>query len=406
MILASQMYIDLFFSNFRVSFGAIALPVIIYKYRDIRVYYIGFISGLVLYLQRIIVYSLGTSNLAENVFLYWPEIIFYSVYGFLFVYLVNKNERFKILNILLYLILIDFLSNISELIMLIDTKSNLNYVEIIKLLIIVAIIRSFISTFIITSLKYYKIFLVKEDHEKRYRDLIWMTSKFKTQIYWMEKNMTYIENVMEDAYSLFESIKENKNKEIWQNKSLDIAKNVHEIKKEYHLVLSGIEEVLKGNSSEKGLSFSEILNILEDSLYTMIKNKNKKIILDFENHENFYTSRHYELISILRNILTNSIEAMNEGKIELIHTKNNSSHIFVIKDSGKGIKEKDIKNIFKAGFSTKINYNTGDISRGLGLNLVKKLIEKDFNGKISVFSLENIGTTFTIAIPIKDLEEG
>ncbi|MGO1372310.1 MAG: sensor histidine kinase, partial [Senegalia sp. (in: firmicutes)] len=126
----------------------------------------------------------------------------------------------------------------------------------------------------------------------------------------------------------------------------------------------------------------------------------------FENHENFYTSRHYELISILRNILTNSIEAMNEGKIELIHTKNNSSHIFVIKDSGKGIKEKDIKNIFKAGFSTKINYNTGDISRGLGLNLVKKLIEKDFNGKISVFSLENIGTTFTIAIPIKDLEEG
>lgn len=404
MILASQIYIDLLFSNFRVSFGAIILPVIIYKYRDIRLYYIGLISGIALYVQRIIVYSLGSTKLLDNIQLYWPEIVFYSVYGLLFVYIVKKNEKIQTHNLLIFLTLIDFLSNIFEILILTHINKNINYIEILKLLIIVAIIRSFISTIIITGLKYYKMLLVKEDHEKRYRDLVWMTSKLKTQMYWMEKNMTYIENVMEEAYNLFESIKENKNEDIWQNKSLDIAKNVHEIKKEYELVLSGIEDVLKGNSSEKGLSFKEILSILEDSLYTMIKINNKNIVLQLSKYENFYTSRHYELISILRNILTNSIESMNKGNIELIHTKNKSSHIFVIKDNGNGIKEEYIKNIFKAGFSTKINYETGDISRGLGLNLVKKLVEQDFNGKISAFSLQNIGTTFTISIPISYLE--
>jgi len=404
MILASQIYIDIFFSNFRFSFGAIILPVIIYKYKDMRVYYIGLISGIALYIQRIIVYSLGKTSFVENVFLFWPEVIFYTIYGLCFVYVVNKNKNMKIHNLFLSLILIDFLSNIIEIFILTSINKNINYIEVIKLLIIVAIVRSSISTIFITGLKYYNMLLMKEEHEKRYRDLVWMSSKLKTQIYWMEKNMIYIENVMEDAYKLFEDIKEENNKEFWKNNSLDIAKNVHEIKKEYALVLEGIEDVVKVNVSEIGMGFKEILLILEDSLYRMIKNKNKIIDLNLSKYENFYTHRHYELISIFRNLLTNSIEAMDKGRIELIHSKNEKSHIFIIKDNGNGIKQEYIKNIFKAGFSTKINYETGSISRGLGLNLVKKLVEQDFNGKISVFSIENIGTNFTISIPINYLE--
>ena len=55
------------------------------------------------------------------------------------------------------------------------------------------------------------------------------------------------------------------------------------------------------------------------------------------------------------------------------------------------------------GFSTKINYETGQVSRGLGLSLVKDIVESELGGSISVTS-EDGCTDFTIRIPKENLE--
>ncbi|HAK42975.1 MAG TPA: hypothetical protein DCM59_10110 [Clostridium sp.] len=60
--------------------------------------------------------------------------------------------------------------------------------------------------------------------------------------------------------------------------------------------------------------------------------------------------------------------------------------------------------MFSPGFSTKINYKTGNINRGLGLSIIRELTYKSLSGFIEVESKEKQGTKFNIYIPQKELE--
>ncbi len=76
-------------------------------------------------------------------------------------------------------------------------------------------------------------------------------------------------------------------------------------------------------------------------------------------------------------------------------TNKKSSYITLeIKDTGKGISEKDQKNIFEPFFSTKGT----EKGNGLGLSITYGIV-KDWNGNISVKSKQNQGTTVLIKLP-------
>ena len=65
-----------------------------------------------------------------------------------------------------------------------------------------------------------------------------------------------------------------------------------------------------------------------------------------------------------------------------------------MKDSGKGIARKNFKNVFNPGYTTKKR------GWGLGLTLVKRIIEEYHGGKIYVKESEpGRGTTFRIELP-------
>jgi len=97
---------------------------------------------------------------------------------------------------------------------------------------------------------------------------------------------------------------------------------------------------------------------------------------------------------VILNIISNAIEAYplnNFIKNIDVNLFNNENYIVLhVKDYGQGVSE-DIENeIFKAFFTTKKN------GTGVGLSLVKNIVEKDFNGEISFKNNENQGTTFII----------
>ena len=98
-------------------------------------------------------------------------------------------------------------------------------------------------------------------------------------------------------------------------------------------------------------------------------------------------------VEAISNILKNAIEySNNDGFIDIDVVKNNFYTKITIKDYGKGMKGKDIKNIFKRfykGEASDIN------SYGIGLSLSNTIIEND-NGFIKVKSNVNKGTTFEI----------
>ncbi len=100
----------------------------------------------------------------------------------------------------------------------------------------------------------------------------------------------------------------------------------------------------------------------------------------------------YQMIVVFSNLITNSIQAMNEEGNIIINVKtiqNNAIIDFI--DSGPGISKENLSKIFEPLFTTK------SMGTGLGLVSCKNIIEYH-KGKISV---KNDPTTFTIELPIK-----
>ena len=98
---------------------------------------------------------------------------------------------------------------------------------------------------------------------------------------------------------------------------------------------------------------------------------------------------------VMENLTKNAVDAMEgEGSIDIVVTSDDRHAHLYIKDTGKGIARKNFKNVFNPGFTTKKR------GWGLGLTLVKRIIEEYHGGKIYVKDSEvGKGTTFAIEIP-------
>ena len=104
-----------------------------------------------------------------------------------------------------------------------------------------------------------------------------------------------------------------------------------------------------------------------------------------------------EISQVWTNLIQNAVQAMHSEGILIITTKDEGSHISVsFKDNGPGV-EPDIRDkIFEPFFTTK---KQGEGS-GLGLDIVKKIIEKH-NGTIELESTLEEGANFIIKLPLE-----
>lgn len=153
---------------------------------------------------------------------------------------------------------------------------------------------------------------------------------------------------------------------------------------------------LSGKPGENPPSLSHTIKII---CTTFAKSYKDKIELSSSIPDNLpaINISNSNLVRIFSNLITNASEAMeNKGSISIqafVNCKEENSFVtFTIKDTGKGIPEKEISNIFTDGFSTK---NRGS---GEGLSIVKSIVENS-GGKISVASNHRDGTTFTLTFP-------
>lgn len=105
---------------------------------------------------------------------------------------------------------------------------------------------------------------------------------------------------------------------------------------------------------------------------------------------------------IFNNLVSNSVKYnIRGGKADIIIDEDDYYVIAIFSDTGIGIKESDIENLFSE-FVRIRNEKTKNITgSGLGLSIVKKVVEL-YNGTISVDSTPDIGTTFTVRLPKKN----
>lgn len=408
--IGSQLYINVFSDDFIIALAVVIFGICLQIFPEINPIKLSILTGLCSPFFRCTVLWMNSGDWNKSANAALPDIIFYFCYGIIYYFLYYKKPLKNYTLFWMTLVICDAMSNVAEL----TFMNGLSYVgpTILGTLFIIAMIRAVLILAVCLSIDGYKSLLAKEEHELRYKKLMVMASVLDSEIYFMKKSIVEIEDVMKKSFLLYRKTDNKDYPEELPVLTLDIAKDVHEIKKGYIRVIKGLQDNFLSDIKITSLKIKDLVNILETDIEDLIKHKNKQIEFITKVHNVFIVKEHYILMSILRNLVVNAIDAIpNEknGLIELSILKkkvgDEEFYDFGIRDNGLGIKKEDLEIIFAPGYSTKFDKNTGDINRGIGLTLVKDLVEREFEGSITVESQEGVYTNFDILIPVRCIEE-
>ncbi|MDD6310431.1 MAG: sensor histidine kinase [Firmicutes bacterium] len=336
-----------------------------------------------------------------------PESTFYLVFGLLvsFVIIVSNNKISK-LAYAVFVCFADFFSNIVELSIRIGLI-GLNTRVIIGLFII-AIVRSVILWIILSMINKYRLTLLKKSNAERYERLVVLMSKLTSEMAWMDKGTVLVEDTMKEAYSLYSNLQ---NDDIKLTKAesatlaLNVAKNVHEIKKEYILIMRGLSEAIGNEAEFNNDNVENLILLIGNSVFNSIEDKSKRPTIEVQFDNKLITNDTYVIISIFDNLISNAVEAADRRiNISITQTSKEDNYIFSVSDDGDGIPEDIVDDIFVPGISTKIDFETGVVSRGLGLAIVKELVEDKLDGSVKCLTSSKKGTTFELVIPKKSFK--
>jgi len=331
------------------------------------------------------------SNVLTQVY---PDVFFYLTYGLIF-FTMKKilGQQWKT-RYYLILFFTDFGSNLVELMVrtgVIDIKWPM-----IQGILLVAIGRMALTMLTIYVMTRYTSLLMTQVHEKRYQYLMMQSARFKSEVYFLHKNMNQIEALV----GLSHSIKGlSKDDEELRKLTLNLSKGVHEIKKDYLRAIRGLEEIYVGEMDINEISMKDLFQIIEENTKDYIRNDALNIDFLFKSKTSVMVKQHFYLMSILRNLINNAIEACEgQGKVSVYARETDEMVEIYVRDNGVGISEDDRSFIFNTGYSTKFNEETGDINRGIGLTLVKEMTEQLFSGEISYESELGQGTSFIVSL--------
>lgn len=161
-------------------------------------------------------------------------------------------------------------------------------------------------------------------------------------------------------------------------------------------------EVKKMKLSVAHGDLQKFLAMLVSSFESLAEQKNIKIIkdLDITLKENWFD--HDKIEKVVNNLLSNAYKFTPRGGTVTIRASmsyDNASAIIFISDTGPGIPEEDRQYLFSPFFQSSNNREIDARGTGLGLALVKELIELH-KGKVAVESSSENGTTFTLSFPV------
>lgn len=408
--LTSQLYWNVFVPNFRISSSVILLPILLMTLgKSVSTLQTCAATAAVVFLFRLVLASGGYADFSSMAMQLIPNAVFYLCYGLLFSVFVPNKHTASLSRLLPSIFVSDLLSNMIELCIFESGQPGSFSLSMAAYLTVVALFRTVLACLVLIAEGQYRALLKKEEHENRYRRLFLMTTGLKNEIYFMKKNSEEIESVMSNAYRLYEKLSAMDVPDEMKKMSLSIARDVHEIKKDYIRIIQGIEQEISEEYDEKKMSFQDLLQILEATTYHLLETKPVQIRLTFRCADNFITTEHYELMAILKNLVNNAIEAIEsdtkQGHIRIEERLADGVYEFTVSDDGPGISPRHLPNIFKMGYSTKFDYKTGNIFRGVGLYGVKATVEEKFKGTIEVQSEPGSGARFLIRIPADALEE-
>jgi two-component system, cell cycle sensor histidine kinase and response regulator CckA len=137
-------------------------------------------------------------------------------------------------------------------------------------------------------------------------------------------------------------------------------------------------------SSKSLINYSVLSLKVPNNIKIIEKTRNQQVCVDANKMQRVFV-----------NLIKNSFDAMPMGgQLEISSRQDKATFSFIFADAGRGMPEDVIAKIFTPLFTTKAQ------GMGLGLAICKRFVEAH-NGKISVQSIVDKGTTFTVTLPIQ-----
>lgn len=406
-----QVYINPFGSSFRMSMAIVALTLLLLEFDDIPILRTSIFTASSVFCFRVFTDYIGTSEvyyvLVER---HLPSAIFYVIIGVLFSYLKIRDLKDNPVKLILFVGLSDMLANVIEVFIREEFLAT-SFNAIFTRLFITGFIRASITLLLFTGIRFYNVLVLREENRQRYEEFIMRSARMKSEVFFLNKTMRDIEVAMNRAYSIYNELKkedvpiEEPYRGQLRDRLLNLSKDIHEIKKDNQRVVFGIEGLISTEEEKQAMAVETFIAMIIDNTKRYILSQKKNISIIADVNYTFKTYEYFPLISVINNLVNNSIDAIDEeGYINVVVFKK-EAHIFIeIIDNGKGIKPQDMGAIFLPGFSTKFNPETGKMSTGIGLSHVKEIVEKHFNGEIYLDPTQEKGTKFTIEIPSEMIE--
>jgi two-component system sensor histidine kinase ChvG len=168
-------------------------------------------------------------------------------------------------------------------------------------------------------------------------------------------------------------------------------------------LLHGIREITKIDISldnEKKEKINPIIILQQIIEGYKIRNITQKINLEIKDQHNLIQIAPERFVQIIENLIDNAISfSPDNGVITIILTKKLNDVQIHIVDDGIGIEKENIDKVFQRFFSYRPDNNDKNKHTGLGLSIVKSLVEA-YNGKILAKNKKNKGAEFIISLPI------
>ncbi len=148
------------------------------------------------------------------------------------------------------------------------------------------------------------------------------------------------------------------------------------------------------------IEFKKVINNAVSVLLSLAEQKNIAIQLTYDDNLTLFADPQM-IETVLRNLINNAIKfTPASGKIEITAMQADGQINLCVKDSGVGISQEDIQNLFQIDSTVKRKGTNNEDGSGLGLILCKEFVYKN-NGRIWVESSPGEGSSFFFTVPAK-----
>jgi signal transduction histidine kinase/DNA-binding response OmpR family regulator len=233
--------------------------------------------------------------------------------------------------------------------------------------------------------------------QNRTRELESAKNKIEEQIIKMKNFFVNLSHEIKTPLTLISNYFDDYIQETGSNKSLEIVKSNIDRMKMNIINFFDFEKLMFGKSIYDNNQITDFSQLLDEkiSLFIEVNKYNKDILFETEIENKLYIMIDpYALERVINNLIDNAIKYSQKGIIKVILKSKNDKVNFIVQDSGIGIPEDQLDNIFEAYYQLSIEKKNNQ-GIGLGLSIVKTIVES-VNGEIKVQSKLNTGSCFTL----------